>query len=241
MAGASPDVEEIRPPSIARHDDFVVRIVAGSVTCSGTLIGSNQVLTAHHCITERDAAGNIVAKDVDASRVRVEIGGDDFPWAEVGVRAIVAPSCGYATGDGDIAVLVLQKRLGSDVPHVAPQLSRAPHMGEKVEPIGFGRCALSNDAIRLKHRAGGAISSILATRYRLSASICPGDSGGPALNANGELLGVISASVMDGSEETLGESEFTRLDSWRPVFSNAKLIAEGLNPAELPPIDCPTQ
>jgi hypothetical protein len=46
---------------------------------------------------------------------------------------------------------------------------------------------------------------------------------------------------MDGNENTLGESEFTRVDSWLPVFSNAKYIAEGLNPAELPPIDCPAQ
>jgi hypothetical protein len=43
---------------------------------------------------------------------------------------------------------------------------------------------------------------------------------------------------MDGSESTLGKTEFTRVDRWRRVFSNAKLVAEGSSPAELPPIDC---
>jgi hypothetical protein len=43
---------------------------------------------------------------------------------------------------------------------------------------------------------------------------------------------------MDGSEDTVGRSEFTRLDHWRPIFANAKLIAEGASPAELPPIEC---
>lgn len=244
LADATADSDVVRPPSIASHDDYIVRVVTGSVTCSGTLIGDNQVLTAHHCIAERDAAGDIISKDVSAERVRVELGGDDFPYAdgEMRVRAIVAPPCGYATGEGDIAVLVLDKKLSSrHFPSVQPVLDRAPHVGEEVDPSGFGRCALSSDPIRLKHRAGGRIKNVMSTRYRLTASICPGDSGGPALNAKGELLGVVSASVMDGNENTLGESEFTRVDSWLPVFSNAKYIAEGLNPAELPPIDCPAQ
>jgi hypothetical protein len=52
------------------------------------------------------------------------------------------------------------------------------------------------------------------------------------------VIGVVSASVMDGSEQTLGLTEFTRLDHWRRLFANARLIAEGTSPAELPPVDC---
>jgi len=229
---------EQMPFVLAQDEDYVVRVIAGPATCSGTLIDEDRVLTAHHCVTERDKYGDIVPRDVPADMVRVELGGDYLPWGEVGVRAVVTPTCGHAAGEGDIAVLVLERKL-IGVATLPPRLDRAPRMSEPVRPIGFGRCALSRDGIRRKQRIGGHVDVLRAGRFRLDAAICPGDSGGPAISVEtGELIGVVSASVMDGNEATVGRSEFTRLDHWRPVFSNAKLIAEGASPAELPPIEC---
>jgi V8-like Glu-specific endopeptidase len=231
---------ESHPPSLARDDDSIVRLVAGQVTCSGTLIEADRVLTAHHCVARRNRDGEIMKEDVRPTEIRVEVGGDYLPYADVGVRAIVAPTCGHATGEGDIAILILDKKLPG-VATLDPRLDRGPKVGQQVSPVGFGRCALSSDGIRRRYRAGGAIQTLTEGRFRLQAAICPGDSGGPALNEDGQLIGVISASVMDGSEQTRGESEFTRLDYWLSVFGHAKLIAEGSNPAELPPIDCPAK
>jgi hypothetical protein len=234
----SRDQAPVMPFAIARDDDYVVRVVAGPVTCSGTLIDEDRVLTAHHCVTERSDYGDILERDVPAERVRVELGGDYLPWGEVGVRAIVAPPCGHKAGRGDIAILVLERKL-IGVATLEPQLDRSPAMGESVSPVGFGRCALSGDGIRRRSRLGGTVAMVRDDAFRLRASVCPGDSGGPALShQTGELVGVISASVMDGNEDTRGLSEFTRLDHWRPVFASAKLIAEGASPAELPPIEC---
>jgi hypothetical protein len=226
------------PWTLAREDDYVVRIVAGSVTCSGTIIDADRVLTAHHCVSERDGAGHMLPKNVAPERVRVELGGDYLPWDEVSVRAVVAPSCGHAAGEGDVAVLVLTRRL-TGVRHATPRIDAAPELGELVEPMGFGRCAESTDAIRRSTRRGGDVSRLASGRFRLDAAICPGDSGGPGVSQRtGEVVGVISASVMDGSEQTRGLSEFTRLDRWRSVFAHSSLIAAGASPAELPPIDC---
>jgi V8-like Glu-specific endopeptidase len=227
---------------LARDDDYVVRVVAGPVTCSGTLIASDRVLTAHHCVSERDRDGNFLPSDVAASEVRVEIGGDYLPWGELGVRAIITPPCGHAAGEGDIAVLVLERKL-EGVATIKPRLDGTVDLGEAVDPIGFGRCSLSSDGIRRQHRKGGKVDRVLDTRFRLDAAICPGDSGGPVLSRRTrEVVGVISASVMDGSEATVGRSEFTRLDKWRPIFATAKLVAEGASRAELPPIDgCPAR
>ena len=234
-------IARIEPPLahllLAQEDDYVVRIVAGEVTCSGTLIAEDRVLTAHHCISTRGADGLVLPRDVEPSTIRVELGGDYLPWGEVGVRALVAPPCGYAAGKGDIAVLVLERRLHG-VTTLPPNLDYSPVVGDEVNPIGFGRCALSRDGIKRQQRDGGPVTVVATDRFELTASICPGDSGGPGISESGKLVGLVSASAMDGSDRTQEPSEFTRLDRWRSVFGQAKAIAEGVAAAELPPLDC---
>lgn len=223
---------------LAEEEDFVVRVVAGEVTCSGALIDDDKVLTAHHCMAKRSRSGEMLSKDVAPETVKVELGGDHFAWGEVGVRAIVTPTCGHAAGEGDIAILVLERSLVG-VATRSPRLDKPPVAGLAIEPVGFGRCVHTSNVIRRTARKGGNVDHIAHTRFQTMASICPGDSGGPALDAKtGEIVGVISASVMDASESTLGRSEFTRLDSWRQLFSHAQMISEGMSPSELPPIEC---
>ena len=226
------------PPALADADDSVVRIVVGSVTCSGTLIQEDRVLTAHHCVAARDDSGRMQSQNIRPQQVRVELGGDYLPWGEVGVRAILAPSCGYLSGEGDLAVLVLERKLVG-VATRPVRLDSPPSRQDQVEPVGFGRCALSSDGVHRKHRPGGLIERVSDGRFRLSASICPGDSGGPAVSSSdGAILGVISASAMDGDELTRDRSEFVRVDRWRTLFSYAALVASGVSPSELPPIEC---
>jgi len=106
---ALPDAESRTEPAesivLAEEEDFVVRVVAGEVTCSGALIDEDKVLTAHHCLSERSKTGEMLSKDVEPSSVMVELGGDHFAWGEVGVKAIITPPCGHAAGEGDIAIL----------------------------------------------------------------------------------------------------------------------------------------
>ncbi|MFZ5889867.1 MAG: trypsin-like serine peptidase [Myxococcota bacterium] len=219
-------------------DDFAVRIVTGSVTCSGALVANDRVLTAHHCVAVRSAKGDIEEQEVEPSAVRVELGGDLLPWGEVEVRAIVAPTCGHAGGVGDLAILVLSRPLrGIPARHV--DLDNAPAKGDSVVPIGFGRCADANDGIYRKKRVGSPVHKVFDGRVELDAAICPGDSGGPAVSeATGKIVGVVSRSVMDSNEATLGATELARLDTFRPLFAAAAQIAAGVSPSELPPIEC---
>jgi len=234
----APELGESEPPAIASEDDYVVRIVVGSVTCSGALIRDDRVLTAHHCVAARDGKGAPLTHDVKPENVRVELGGDYLPWGEVGVRAVLAPNCGYVSGDGDLAVLILARHL-TGVATRPIRLEEPPTKHDQIEPIGFGRCALSGDGIHRKHRLGGAIELVADGRFRLGAGICPGDSGGPAVSQDsGEILGVISASAMDGDELTRDRSEFVRVDRWRALFANAAMVSTGTSPSELPPVDC---
>lgn len=225
------------PLVLSNRDDYVVRLVIGSVTCSGALIENDRVLTAHHCVSARSRANEMLAHDVKPEDIRIELGGEDLPWGEASVRAIIAPTCGHAAGVGDVAILVLDRPLiGMETRE--PRIDSGPVLKETIEPIGFGRCALSTDALHRRKRPVASIDTISEARFRANASICPGDSGGPVMSEQGEVLGVISAAVMDADEATVGRAEFTRLDRFRALFARADAVAHGVSLAELPPVDC---
>lgn len=231
------------PPSLelpfllTSRDDYVVRLVIGSVSCSGALIEDDRVLTAHHCVSARSPSNEMLPHHVKPEDVRVELGGDDLPWGEASVRAIITPTCGHAAGDGDIAILVLDRPLVGMETRAA-RIDSAPALKEKIQPIGFGRCALSSDALHRRKRPSAHVDTISDARFRATASICPGDSGGPVVSESGEVVGVISAAVMDADEGTAGRAEFTRLDRFRALFARADAVAKGVSLAELPPVDC---
>jgi V8-like Glu-specific endopeptidase len=236
--------------------DAVVRLVAkGNISCTGTLIADDRVLTAHHCVSARDAKGRVEKRDIAASDIQVELGREDFPWAEVKVRAVVAPQCGYTDGDGDVAILVLERHL-IGMPTVAVRIDAPPKVNDALHIHGYGRCALPNfactrrdeadkpekhstelctEAIHLRARESDNVDSVASGHFTANAEICPGDSGGPVYGSSEELIGVVSAAVMDGLETTRGHSVFTRLDAWAQLFSAAEEISKGASPSELPP------
>jgi hypothetical protein len=232
------------PPSVelpfmlSSRDDYVVRLVIGpSVTCSGALIEDDRVLTAHHCVSKRSRHGDMLPENVDPEEIRIELGGEDLPWGEASVRAIITPTCGHAAGDGDVAILVLDRPLvGMETRNA--RIDSGPVLKESIEPIGFGRCVLSTDALHRRKRPVATIDTVSDARFRANAAICPGDSGGPVMSDRGEIVGVISAAVMDANEATVGRAEFTRLDRFRALFARAEAVAHGQSLAELPPVDC---
>jgi hypothetical protein len=218
-------------------DDSIVRLTTPHVACTGTLIHPRLVLTAHHCVADRDEYGEFRDQDVDASAVKVEFGGDYFAWDEVAVDFVVAPPCGYGAGPGDIALLVLARRI-EQVNTKAVLLDQGPKLGEPIMPIGFGQCRDSGEGVRREARVGGDVEAVSAGGIRAQAAICPGDSGGPGVDAHGRVIGVVSASAMDGKRDTRNLTEFTRVDQFREVFANGLRLANGENPAELPPLSC---
>jgi Trypsin len=236
---ADDDIELLLAPSVglASPGDAVVRVVGPQMTCSGTLIAEDLVLTAHHCVVERMAPGELTAKSLAPSSLQVELGGDYLPWGNVGLSAILAPTCGEAGGRGDLAVLVLERKLVG----VATLALREepPRAGELVYTEGFGRCALSPEGIRRREREGGAIASVSRGAFEVQASVCPGDSGGPVFDPRThEVVGVVSLSAMDYDEGTRGRSVFTRVDEMPKLVAYARLVADGADPGDLPPLSC---
>ena len=145
-----------QPFALAMPEDAIVRVVGPSMTCTGTVIEDDLILTAHHCLVERGPRGEFTKKLLEPSQIKIELGGDYFAWGEVSTRAIVAPPCGEGGGAGDLAVIVLSRKLvGLSTMH--PRLEGPPKIGEEVNPVGFGRCTLSPDGIRRKEREGRRI------------------------------------------------------------------------------------
>ncbi len=214
--------------------DAIVRVV-GDVSCSGTLIASDLVLSAHHCVAARHAAGQTLEHDLRPEALRVELGGDDLPWGEVEVRAIVSAPIGFRRGPGDVALLVLARPLPG-MPTLTPRLFEPPRVGERLASWGFGRCALARAAVRRHARVGGSVDAVEPGAFYARASVCPGDSGGPVLSPEREIVGVVSAAVMDASPTTRDLAEFARIDVMRELFSVAREIADGRSPAETPPL-----
>jgi hypothetical protein len=226
------------PLALAEPEDAIVRIVLPGTTCSGTLVAEDLVLTAHHCVVRLSVDGTYGTEIVDPARVVVELGGDYLPWGNIAAKAIVAPPCGEAGGTGDVALIVLPRRLVGIAPFPV-RLDAAPRIGEVIDPAGFGRCATSASGIHRERRAGSAVASVGLGTLTLSASICPGDSGGPAFaRGSHEVVGVVSMSAMDGDASTQSPTVMARVDVMRPLFAAARLIADGAAKNELPPLSC---
>ena len=227
-----------QPFALAMPEDAIVRVVGPSMTCTGTVIEDDLILTAHHCLVERGPKGEYSKKLLEPSQIKIELGGDYFAWGEVSTRAVVAPPCGEGGGAGDIALIVLSRKLVG-LSTMTPRLDAPPKLGEDVNPVGFGRCAMSPDGIRRKERPGGSIRALTSETMFLDASVCPGDSGGPVFaKGTREIVGVVSLSAMDHDERTRGPSVMARIDAYRLVFAHARLISDGIAQNELPPLEC---
>jgi hypothetical protein len=189
--------------------DTIVRIV-GDVGCTGTLIAEDRVLTARACVAGHERPGLLL---------RVELGGDYFPWGEVGVRDIVLPACGDAAGNGGIAVIVLDRRLAG-APILPLRLGRPPEDHEDLAVFGFGRCPSFPGAIHRRWVETRRIEGIAAASFGAFAALCPGDLGAPAFGRDMDLLGVLTSGALeDGRIPAI--AGFARIDACASALEGA--------------------
>jgi MYXO-CTERM domain-containing protein len=186
-------------------------------SCSGTLLTQNLVLTAHHCVAGLDSqdgqsvqCGQTEFRNVEAAStilVSVEAnvgqeGLNPYRVAQVWVPESNSDVCGK-----DIALLLLS---GSGIPaNVAKPIE--PGLTVEVEPdalfaaIGYGLQDPNDQRGETAgHRmgvddaqvfcAGSACGTpmVTETEWIADSPVCSGDSGGPALDQGGRVVGVTS-------------------------------------------------
>lgn len=147
--------------------DAVVWIEQGSAACAGVHVGGGRVATAYHCVApggrpEVTTRGGKRA----VGRVVAASSRDDLAVIEV---ALELPALG----------LGVAPPLGADVWALGHPLATAPSEG-----LLAGTLSWSSSA--------GSVSAVGERALQITAPLNPGNSGGPVVDAEGRVVGIVS-------------------------------------------------
>jgi hypothetical protein len=234
----------------------------GLALCTGTLIAPNLILTARHCVTPTkqgtvECSTDGFAAPLDPGSIGVSpatnalADGRFFAVSQVHVPPAADDVCG-----GDIALLILDGEFAeaSAVP-IGPRLDEPVRSGELYTAVGYG-LNLDEGVGTRRARAGLEVTcgpldcpgsdSFTSTEFVGDEGVCEGDSGGPALDPDGQVVGVVSrgtedcelavysavsawrAWIREVGEEAYNEGDYER-PAWLDLADGAELASTNGN------------
>jgi len=222
------DAEVLEPsqPFVATPEErLLAHVHTPTGVCSGVVVGSHLIATAHQCIPSARGIAPVPAQ------VHVEVASSSLTWAERVPTKVVTPDCGWEALD--LALLVVAE----PIDWVKPvPLGTVPGPGAKVLAFGFGHCEGEHRGIRDKQ---GSVVNVDSQAFVIDVGLCKGDVGGFVADGSGSFLGIISHQD-DPDDSPRRTTTIFRADTTtaRDLFAQAKAVADGADVTRLKPIAC---
>ncbi len=225
----------------------VVATGHAAMFCSGFLITPDLVVTGHHCVVDPKTLPStactttaLMPPPLPASQLFAAVGPDisKSPGPIYASNVHVAPDYATKTLCGnDIAIIELSKPVANAVP-LDLRLEPAPALDEALTVVGYGVTDPTNaasqgvrtrwDGARIDHLGFEELSGIpfmVEGEFSVDKGPCAGDSGAPAIDSNGRVVGVMSR----GNQSTCSHMVYERIDTRAEWFRDlARESAERL-------------
>lgn len=176
LALAQPAPSDAAPAQVQTWMGSVVLLVTGDAWCSGALVDDQgTVATAYHCVA-------------NGRRPRVEL---EDGRAAIGRTVAARPRHDLAL------VRVPELAVAAGGPPPLALRAEAPQRGERVYGLGHPYAPLAEanpnlEGLLLWSVSEGVVSNTGARYVQTDAALNPGNSGGPLVDAEGRVVGVVS-------------------------------------------------
>jgi MYXO-CTERM domain-containing protein len=190
---------------ISQHDDR-------ASSCTATLLAPNLLLTARHCVSAGSHEDVLCGEASLGEPYPAESffttndpqpreGSPFFRAADIRVPVENGDTCGF-----DIALVLLAENVpGAIAEPAVPRIDQEVQPGEVYTAVGYGVDESGQSTGTRQERSGLSVacepgtcgSGVESTEFRGEDGICSGDSGGPALDAEGKVVGVVSRGTPD--------------------------------------------
>lgn len=250
--GTAVDNDRRYPWAVKLHNYFRDSVGEFRTHCGGTILNENWIMTAAHCVDEREQ--ELSGNNVDLLYVSVGVGGLEVDELTT-VRASQALChVNYNTPsylDNDIALLRLDMSLDLSLSNVGA--AALPSQGVDaltnqsssviVKPIGWGTIETGSLSDKLLE-VDLSVDPSETNQYRFESykpseassarptNVCGGDSGGPAVigatrdDASGIVAGIVSYTTIQQCNSVYAASGFARVSTYRNEIESAMAFCD---------------